>query len=307
MKKLSEKLLLMITWIGCILLVFSTFSLASTYIKQRNRENYIYAQKWNFNINWVEPSNSFGKSLKSNSELDTLLETCKNYYFTSNLKTQYPFLSWDNFEKVKIYESDKSSENTKNENYALYLSIDNIIVVNPEFFYNETEFSKQSIILHELAHALITSDKNLSEGGLNEPVAENLACTVCNYNNLKYDFGYVDTSYIYLLICNIYGTDNALEAYYNGTLIDKLNSISDDYGKELTEIIFVINNYSNYKDRLKFSYSDLVTMAQDIIVHATVNMANQELDLKHKQYMIDFCSDNLLIKNSYFTSLLSQN
>lgn len=105
----------------------------------------------------------------------------------------------------------------------------------------------------------------------------------------------------------IYGTDNALEAYYNGTLIDKLNSISDDYGKELTEIIFVINNYSNYKDRLKFSYSDLVTMAQNIIVHATVNMANQELDLKHKQYMIDFCSDNLLIKNSYFTSLLSQN
>ena len=64
MKKLSEKLLLMITWIGCILLVFSTVSLASTYIKQRNRENYIYAQKWNFNINWVEPSNSFGKSLK---------------------------------------------------------------------------------------------------------------------------------------------------------------------------------------------------------------------------------------------------
>ena len=105
----------------------------------------------------------------------------------------------------------------------------------------------------------------------------------------------------------IYGTDNALEAYYNGTLIDKLNSISDDYGKEVTEIIFVINNYSNYKDRLKFSYSDLVTMAQDIIVHATVNMANQELDLKHKQCMIDFCSDNLLIKNSYFTSLLSQN
>ena len=41
MKKLSEKLLLMITLIGCILLVFSTVSLASTYIKQRNRENYI--------------------------------------------------------------------------------------------------------------------------------------------------------------------------------------------------------------------------------------------------------------------------
>ena len=167
MKKLSEKLLLMITWIGCILLIFSTVSLASTYIKKRNRENYIYAQKWNFNINWVEPSNSFVKSLKSNSELDTLLDTFKNYYFTSNLKTQYPFLSWYNFEKVKIYESDKSSENTKNETYALYLSIDNIIVVNPEFFYNETESSKQSIILHELAHALITSDKNLSEGGLN--------------------------------------------------------------------------------------------------------------------------------------------
>ena len=37
----------------------------------------------------------------------------------------------------------------------------------------------------------------------------------------------------------------------------------------------------------------------------TVNKANMELDPNHKQYMLDVCLDGLIIKNNYFTELLS--
>jgi len=55
---------------------------------------------------------------------------CKSDYILANLKSTYPYLAWDNFENVQIYESELENS----EDIAMYLKSKNIIIVNKPVF-----------------------------------------------------------------------------------------------------------------------------------------------------------------------------
>ena len=191
-------------------------------------------------------------------------------------------------------------------NYAAYIKSGNLIIVNTNKFNSKSLDEQKAIVIHELAHALTVSDVNfLDGGGFTEAVAEDLACIICTKNSIDYNFTYPDSFCLYMLVWNIFGKTDTLKAYCEGELNNKLNNVSDGYGTDLSNMLTILNHYDAYKDRINFSYNELLYMAQDILVHATVNKANMELDPNHKQYMLDVCLDGLIIKNNYFIELLS--
>lgn len=302
MKKASNLLL----GVEIIVLIISAMSLVKFHNIRKTRESYAYAQSWNYSINQVEPMYDFQNSLEESEELNSVFNTCKEYYQYSNLTNDYPFLFWDNLNDIRIFFSDKASEIIGTTTYAAYIKSGNLIIVNTSKFNSKSLDEQKAIIIHELAHALTVSDENFFEGGgFTEAVAEDLACTVCTKNGINYDFTYPDSFCLYMLVWNIFGKTDTLKAYCEGELNNKLNDISDGFGTDLSNMLTILNHYELYKDEISFSYSEVVYMAQDILVHATVNKANMELDPNHKQYMLDTCLEGLIIKNDYFTELLS--
>ena len=204
------------------------------------------------------------------------------------------------------YEDPNKPANKLAHNYAAYIKSGNLIIVNTNKFNSKSLDEQKAIVIHELAHALTVSDANfLDGGGFTEAVAEDLACTICTKNSIDYNFTYPDSFCLYMLVWNIFGKTDTLKAYCEGELNNKLNNVSDGYSTDLSNMLTILNHYDAYKNRINFSYNELLYMAQDILVHATVNKANMELDPNHKQYMLDACLDGLIIKNDYFTELLS--
>ena len=302
MKKASNLFLA----IEIIVIIISAVSLAKFHNIRKTKESYAYAQKWNYSINQVEPVYDFQNSLEESEELNSLLNVCIDYYKNSNLQADYPFLFWNNLDDINIYFTEKASEIIGMNNYAAFIKSGNLIIVNTNKFNSKSLDEQKAIVIHELAHALTVSDANfLDGGGFTEAVAEDLACTICTKNSIDYNFTYPDSFCLYMLVWNIFGKTDTLKAYCEGELNNKLNNVSDGYGTDLSNMLTILNHYDAYKNRINFSYNELLYMAQDILVHATVNKANMELDPNHKQYMLDACLDGLIIKNDYFTELLS--
>lgn len=302
MKKASNLLLA----IEIVVIIISAVSLVKFHNIRKTKESYAYAQKWNYSINQVEPVYDFQNSLEESEELNSLLNVCIDYYKNSNLQADYPFLFWNNLDYINIYFTEKASEIIGVNNYAAYIKSGNLIIVNTNKFNSKFLDEQKAIVIHELAHTLTVSDVNFFDGGgFTEAVAEDLACTICTKNGIDYNFTYPDSFCLYMLVWNIFGKTDTLKAYCEGELNNKLNNVSDGYGTDLSNMLTILNHYDAYKDRINFSYNELLYMAQDILVHATVNKANMELDPNHKQYMLDVCLDGLIIKNNYFTELLS--
>lgn len=274
----------------CITYCFTfgtTFSNANTKII----EKYVYAQDWKYNIQWQDDTSNYENDPSTNTSLTELLQTCKNEYISSNIKSQYPYLSWDNFENIKIYESDFKNS----EHIAKYLKNTNSIIVNSSMFYNNDYTKKRLCILHELAHCITSSEYSTLSGGFNEPVAELISYSVCESQNINFDFSYKDASMIYIIICNCYGLDKSIHDFYYGTFITNLNSITNNYGNSLASILYFITHTEERKN-LEFTYDDLLQMAQDIALHANIN-TNSSLET---------CSEFLVITNDYFNNLLSK-
>ena len=302
MKKASNLLLA----IEIVVIIISAVSLVKFHNIRKTKESYAYAQKWNYSINQVEPVYDFQNSLEESEELNSLLNVCIDYYKNSNLQADYPFLFWNNLDYINIYFTEKASEIIGVNNYAAYIKSGNLIIVNTNKFNSKSLDEQKAIVIHELAHTLTVSDVNFFDGGgFTEAVAEDLASTICTKNGIDYNFTYPDSFCLYMLVWNIFGKTDTLKAYCEGELNNKLNNVSDGYGTDLSNMLTILNHYDAYKDRINFSYNELLYMAQDILVHATVNKANMELDPNHKQYMLDVCLDGLIIKNNYFTELLS--
>lgn len=302
MKKASNLLLA----IEIVVIIISAVSLVKFHNIRKTKESYAYAQKWNYSINQVESVYDFQNSLEESEELNSLLNVCIDYYKNSNLQADYPFLFWNNLDYINIYFTEKASEIIGVNNYAAYIKSGNLIIVNTNKFNSKSLDEQKAIVIHELAHTLTVSDVNFFDGGgFTEAVAEDLACTICTKNGIDYNFTYPDSFCLYMLVWNIFGKTDTLKAYCEGELNNKLNNVSDGYGTDLSNMLTILNHYDAYKDRINFSYNELLYMAQDILVHATVNKANMELDPNHKQYMLDVCLDGLIIKNNYFTELLS--
>ena len=302
MKKASNLLLA----IEIVVIIISAVSLVKFHNIRKTKESYAYAQKWNYSINQDEPVYDFQNSLEESEELNSLLNVCIDYYKNSNLQADYPFLFWNNLDYINIYFTEKASEIIGVNNYAAYIKSGNLIIVNTNKFNSKSLDEQKAIVIHELAHTLTVSDVNFFDGGgFTEAVAEDLACTICTKNGIDYNFTYPDSFCLYMLVWNIFGKTDTLKAYCEGELNNKLNNVSDGYGTDLSNMLTILNHYDAYKDRINFSYNELLYMAQDILVHATVNKANMELDPNHKQYMLDVCLDGLIIKNNYFTELLS--
>lgn len=302
MKKASNLLLA----IEIVVIIISAVSLVKFHNIRKTKESYAYAQKWNYSINQVEPVYDFQNSLEESEELNSLLNVCIDYYKNSNLQADYPFLFWNNLDYINIYFTEKASEIIGVNNYAAYIKSGNLIIVNTNKFNSKSLDEQKAIVIHELAHTLTVSDVNFFDGGgFTEAVAEDLACTICTKNGIDYNFTYPNSFCLYMLVWNIFGKTDTLKAYCEGELNNKLNNVSDGYGTDLSNMLTILNHYDAYKDRINFSYNELLYMAQDILVHATVNKANMELDPNHKQYMLDVCLDGLIIKNNYFTELLS--
>ena len=292
--------------IEIIILIISAVSLIRLHNIRKTRESYAYAQQWNYSINQVEPVYNFQNSLEESEKLNLLLSTCKDYYQNSTLKTDYSFLFWNNFNDIRIFFSDKTSEIVGTTVYATYIKGGNFIVVNTRDFNLKSLDEQKAIIIHELAHALTVSDENFFKGrGFNEVVAEDLAFTICAQNGIDYDFTYSNSFCLYMLVWNIFGKTDTLKAYCNGELNNKLSDISNGFGTNFADMLTVLNYYELYQDKIDFSCSEIVCMAQDIIVHATVNKANQELNFTARQEMLDTCFNGLIIKNEYSSKLLS--
>ena len=301
MKKASNLLLV----VEIIILIISTMSLVKFHNIRKTRESYAYAQSWNYSINQVEPVYDFQDSLTESDELNSLLNVCIDYYKVSNLQADYPFLFWNNLNDINIYFTEKASEIIGTTTYAAYIKSGNLIIVNTSKFNSKSLDEQKAVIIHELAHALTVSDSNFFEGGgFTEAVAEDLACTICTQNGINYDFTYPDSFCLYMLVWNIFGKTYTLKAYCEGELNNNINDISDGFGTDLSNMLTILNHYELYKNEISFSYTKVVYMAQDILVHATVNKANQ-LAPKQKQEMLDTCFNGLILKNEYFSKLLS--
>ena len=93
--------------------------------------------------------------------------------------------------------------------------------------YLDDNNTKHLCILHELAHCLTSSEASISCGGFNEPVAELITNSICESQNIDFDFSYRDVSMIYMIICNCYGFNESIHDFYYGTFIDNLNSITN--------------------------------------------------------------------------------
>ncbi len=282
-----KKLIVTILCTTCFITFGATFSNANS----KTIEKYIYAQDWSYKIKWQDTTEKLENNYNENSNLAELLQTCKNDYILSNLKSHYPYLSWDKFENVKIYESNLSDSGS----IAKYIKNTNTIIVNSSIFHNIDSNSKHLCILHELAHCITSSDTSTCCGGFNEPVAELITYSICESQNINFDFSYRDVSMIYMMICNCYGFDDSIHDFYYGTFIDNLNSITNDYGEDLASILYFMT-HSNEKEQLPFSYNDLLLMAQDIAIHANINTNSS---LKN-------CATLLVINNDYFTQLISR-
>lgn len=289
-----------------IIAIIFAVSLTRSYYIRKTRESYAYAQKWCYTLKLNEPVYDFQNSLEESEDLNSLLRTCEDYYEYSSLKTDYDFLFWDNFKDVQIFFSNKASEIIGTDVYAMYIKEGNFIVVQTSDFYLQSSDKQKSIIIHELAHALTTSDANFFEGqGFSEAVAEDLAFTVCKQNGIDYNITYSCPFCLYMLVWNIFGKTDTLKAHCEGELNNKINDISDGYGSSLRDMLTALNCYELYDEQISFDYTEIVYMAQDIIVHATVNQANLEPDSEAKQEMLDNCLKGLLIKDEYFSRLLS--
>lgn len=280
-----KKLLTLILCITCTLTFFSTFSNANS----KTIEKYIYAQDWDYTIKWENTTINFNHEINENKNLTLLLQTCKEDYISSGLKTIYPYLSWENIENIKIYESDFDNS----EDIALYLKSQNSIIINKNTFFKSDSSAQHLCILHELAHALTISGESIKSGGFNEPIAEFISYKVCESLNIKFEFSYRDVSMIYMMISNAYGKDEIIHDFYDGTLIENLNLITDNYADELASILYFLAHPSERKN-LPFSYTDLIMMAQDIAIHANIN-SNKP---------IESYSELLLVNNDYFSELI---
>lgn len=283
-----KKLIVTILCITCCITFGATFSNANS----KTIEKYIYAQDWNYNIRWQDNAVDFKNDLYTNKNLDELLKICKDEYITSDVCSHYPYLAWNKFENVKIYESNLDNET----DVAMYIKRSNIIVINMYVFEHSDTNNKHLYILHELAHCLTSSEESTSSGGFNEPVAELITYSLCNYKGIDFDFSYRDASMIYMMICNCYGLDESIHDFYYGTLITNLNSITNNYGDDLASILYFITHHEERKN-LPFSYNDLLRMAEDIAIHANIN--------KHSS--LNGCSELLVIDDEYFTQLISRN
>ena len=282
-----KKIIVTILCATCFITFGTTFSNANS----KTIEKYIYAQDWSYKIKWQDSKEKTENNFNENSNLTELLQNCKNDYILSNLKSHYPYLSWDKFESVKIYESDLADS----ESVAKYLKSTNTIVVNTPVFYNTDTNSKHLCILHELAHCLTSSEASISCGGFNEPIAEFITLSICELQNIDFDFSYRESTMIYMMICNCYGIDNSIYDFYYGTLIDNLNTITNEHGEDLASILYFMT-HSNEREYLQFNYNDLLLMAQDIAIHANINTNSS---LKN-------CTELIVINNDYFTQLISR-
>ncbi len=283
-----KKIFILILAISCTLTFFSTFSNASS----KTIEKYVYAQDWNYNIKWQDTPAKFENDIYTNTNLDKLLKTCKSDYILANLKSTYPYLAWDNFENVQIYESELENS----EDIAMYLKSKNIIIVNKPVFTKNDYIAQYNCILHELTHSLTLSNNSILSGGFNEPVAEFMAYKVCENQNLYFDFSYKDVSKLYMLISNAYGDDKLIYDFYNGLLIENLNQITDNNANQLASILYFLEHPTK-RQELPFSYDYLIMMAQDIAIHANIN----------KQKSLKNFSEHLIINNDYFSNLISRN
>ena len=283
-----KKLIVTILCITCCITFESTFSNANS----KTIEKYIYAQDWNYNIEGQDNAINFENDIYVNTNLNTLLQTCKEEYISSNIKSHYPYLSWDKFEDVKIYESDLENST----NVAIYIKSLNTIIVNKSVFNHSDDNNKHLYILHELAHCITSSEESTLSGGFNEPVSELITYSVCEAQNINFDFSYREASMIYMIICNCYGLDESIHDFYYGTFVNNLNYITDNYGDELASILYFIAHPEERK-MLQFSYTDLLIMAQDIAIHANINTNSS----------LESCSELLVVNNEYFKQLISRN
>ncbi len=283
-----KKIFILILAISCTLTFFSTFSNANS----KTIEKYVYAQDWNYNIKWQDTPAEFENDIYTNINLDKLLKTCKSDYILANLKSTYPYLAWDNFENVQIYESELENS----EDVAMYLKSKNIIIVNKPVFTKTDYITQYNCILHELAHSLTLSDNSILSGGFNEPVAEFMAYKVCENQSIDFEFSYKDVSTLYMLISNAYGDDELIYDFYNGLLIENLNQITDNNANQLASILYFLEHPAKCQE-LPFSYDYLIMMAQDIAIHANINT----------QKSLENFSEHLIINNDYFSNLISRN
>lgn len=283
-----KKLIVTILCITCCLTFGATFSNANS----KTIEKYIYAQDWNYNIRWQDNAVDFKNDLYTNKNLDELLQICKDEYITSDVCSHYPYLAWDKFENIKIYESNLDNET----DVAMYIKSSNIIVINKYVFEHSDTNNKHLYILHELAHCLTSSEESTSSGGFNEPVAEFMTYKVCENQNIDFEFSYKDVSTLYMLISNTYGDDELIYDFYNGSLIENLNQITDNNANKLASILYFLEHPAK-RQELPFSYDYLIMMAQDIAIHANINT----------QKSLENFSEHLIITNDYFSNLISRN
>ena len=282
-----EKLIVTILCATCFITFGATFSNAHS----QTIEKYVYAQDWSYKIKWKDTTDNFEVNLNTDESLTNLLQICKNDYIKSDFKSHYPYLSWDKFENIKIYKSNLSDS----ESVAKYEKSTNTIIVNTSIFNNCDNNTKHLCILHELAHCLTSSEYSISCGGFNEPVAELITNSVCESQNIDFNFSYRDVSMIYMIICNCYGFNESIHDFYYGTFIHNLNSITNNHGEDLASILYFMT-HSSERENLQFSYDDLLLMAQDIAIHANINTNTSLKD----------CYNLLVINNDYFTQLISK-
>lgn len=269
---------------------FVTFSSTFANANSKTIEKYIYAQDWTYNIKWQESTEKYESNFYTSTELENMLQTCKNNYILSDIKSHYSYLSWDKFENVKIYETDLGNS----EVIAKYLKSSNTIIVNMSIFTSIDYNSKNLCLMHELAHCITSSDESISSGGFNEPIAELITYSVCEAQHIDFDFCYRDASMIYMMICNSYGLDKSIHDFYYGTFITNLNSITDNYGTDLASILYYITHTEEI-EKIQFNYNDLLMMAQDIAIHANLNTNSS----------LEDCTKFLIINTDYFKNLIS--
>ena len=294
------------------------FSICMHMVISLNRE-YRYAgrkSRWQkSNLEYVEGVPVLGEY---NQYLEDVLAQCKSAIDKTNeLREQYSYLNWQNYEQVKIasclklYLSDEFQTSASDSIYAVYKPSENTVLVMELSVDRIDMYFLMRIIIHELMHCL-TYNTGLS-GGLYEGIAEILCKQVCEQNFINYTENelYKYDVWVVQMLENTFGRQKLIYMAYYNILNDVIDKYTHNFYGE--KMFTVLNNLSyllqnNTQRRIIFDIhrKTMLRIIQDVLVHLTVNYCKEDFCEGNRTEILMNCKDQLQVKEDYFKMLFGE-